>query len=367
MSRTTWRMSSLLGNYVTPVPAQQRLGPALVPGQRGRDPPVAQPGPRRTARLHRGVRRRPRLPHGPAADARSSTSRAARASRWRASGCRARTPRRSASSPRPATARAWTASWRSPPTRPACPAPRSQRLRLDGQLPLHHQDPHRGAAARTPRTPQLRARHGRFDPARCSPSAAWRSSTTSTPTTCPGETARDHGYWRDVGTLDAYYDAHMDLISDQPAFNLVQPALAHLHPPRAAAARQVLRGRHRGRVDRQPGLRDPRPGHPLGALAGCRRRRGRRRPGLGPARQRPDRPGRRGARRRARQERGRARRARPSASTRSGTPSCTRCRKGGVIALGKGQQVCGLTVPDISSAGALCRASFAGLPPLSVP
>jgi glucose-1-phosphate adenylyltransferase len=36
----------------------------------------------------------------------------------------------------------------------------------------------------------------------------------------PGETARDHGYWRDVGTLDAYYDAHMDLISDQPAFSL---------------------------------------------------------------------------------------------------------------------------------------------------
>ena len=24
---TTWRLSSLLGNYVTPVPAQQRLGP----------------------------------------------------------------------------------------------------------------------------------------------------------------------------------------------------------------------------------------------------------------------------------------------------------------------------------------------------
>ncbi|MFJ6572498.1 glucose-1-phosphate adenylyltransferase [Streptomyces sp. NPDC091292] len=36
----------------------------------------------------------------------------------------------------------------------------------------------------------------------------------------PGETARDHGYWRDVGTLDAYYEAHMDLISDQPVFNL---------------------------------------------------------------------------------------------------------------------------------------------------
>ncbi|MGH3313021.1 MAG: glucose-1-phosphate adenylyltransferase, partial [Streptomyces sp.] len=36
----------------------------------------------------------------------------------------------------------------------------------------------------------------------------------------PGETERDHGYWRDVGSLDAYYDAHMDLISTQPVFNL---------------------------------------------------------------------------------------------------------------------------------------------------
>ncbi len=36
----------------------------------------------------------------------------------------------------------------------------------------------------------------------------------------PGETAGDHGYWRDVGTLDTYYDAHMDLVSDRPAFSL---------------------------------------------------------------------------------------------------------------------------------------------------
>ncbi|NLU75645.1 glucose-1-phosphate adenylyltransferase [Streptomyces sp. HNM0575] len=36
----------------------------------------------------------------------------------------------------------------------------------------------------------------------------------------PGESERDHGYWRDVGTLDAYYDAHMDLISPEPLFNL---------------------------------------------------------------------------------------------------------------------------------------------------
>jgi glucose-1-phosphate adenylyltransferase len=36
----------------------------------------------------------------------------------------------------------------------------------------------------------------------------------------PGATARDRAYWRDVGTLDAYYDAHMDLISVEPIFNL---------------------------------------------------------------------------------------------------------------------------------------------------
>jgi glucose-1-phosphate adenylyltransferase len=36
----------------------------------------------------------------------------------------------------------------------------------------------------------------------------------------PGATERDRGYWRDVGTLDAYYDAHMDLISVSPIFNL---------------------------------------------------------------------------------------------------------------------------------------------------
>jgi glucose-1-phosphate adenylyltransferase len=36
----------------------------------------------------------------------------------------------------------------------------------------------------------------------------------------PGATERDAGYWRDVGTLDAYYEAQMDLISVHPIFNL---------------------------------------------------------------------------------------------------------------------------------------------------
>jgi glucose-1-phosphate adenylyltransferase len=36
----------------------------------------------------------------------------------------------------------------------------------------------------------------------------------------PGATHRDKSYWRDVGTIDSYYDAHMDLISVMPIFNL---------------------------------------------------------------------------------------------------------------------------------------------------
>lgn len=36
----------------------------------------------------------------------------------------------------------------------------------------------------------------------------------------PGSTDRDRDYWRDVGTLDAFFDATMDLISVMPEFNL---------------------------------------------------------------------------------------------------------------------------------------------------
>lgn len=36
----------------------------------------------------------------------------------------------------------------------------------------------------------------------------------------PGATERDRCYWRDVGTIDAFYEANQDLISIQPVFNL---------------------------------------------------------------------------------------------------------------------------------------------------
>ena len=36
----------------------------------------------------------------------------------------------------------------------------------------------------------------------------------------PGATPRDAGYWRDVGSLESYFDAHMDLCAVEPIFNL---------------------------------------------------------------------------------------------------------------------------------------------------
>ena len=39
----------------------------------------------------------------------------------------------------------------------------------------------------------------------------------------PGGGARGRGYWRDVGTLDAYHAAHMDVLGDEPVFDMADP------------------------------------------------------------------------------------------------------------------------------------------------
>ncbi|MGH3498712.1 MAG: glucose-1-phosphate adenylyltransferase [Nocardioidaceae bacterium] len=49
----------------------------------------------------------------------------------------------------------------------------------------------------------------------------------------PGAIDRDRDYWRDVGTLRSYYDAHMDLVSMLPVFNLYNyrwPIYTHYGP-----------------------------------------------------------------------------------------------------------------------------------------
>src|SRR5262245_54872743 len=36
----------------------------------------------------------------------------------------------------------------------------------------------------------------------------------------PGSLPTDRDYWRDVGTLQSYHEAHLDLVSVEPIFNL---------------------------------------------------------------------------------------------------------------------------------------------------
>jgi len=52
----------------------------------------------------------------------------------------------------------------------------------------------------------------------------------------PGQSVRERGYWRDVGSLDAYYQASMDLVAVDPVFDLYNrdwPILTwqYPHPP----------------------------------------------------------------------------------------------------------------------------------------
>jgi glucose-1-phosphate adenylyltransferase len=52
----------------------------------------------------------------------------------------------------------------------------------------------------------------------------------------PGTDACEHGYWREVGTLDSYFEAHMELCAAEPTFNLYNdrwPILTHVpaQPP----------------------------------------------------------------------------------------------------------------------------------------
>jgi glucose-1-phosphate adenylyltransferase len=59
----------------------------------------------------------------------------------------------------------------------------------------------------------------------------------------PGALPEDASYWRDVGTIESYFDSHMDLCAVQPLFNLYNdkwPILTHI--PSLAPAKFVHDG-----------------------------------------------------------------------------------------------------------------------------
>ncbi|MCL5023385.1 MAG: glucose-1-phosphate adenylyltransferase [Nitrospirae bacterium] len=55
---------------------------------------------------------------------------------------------------------------------------------------------------------------------------AYDFATNVIPGTAPGE---EEGYWRDVGTIRAFFDAHMDMLGEKPLFELDNPQWS-IHP-----------------------------------------------------------------------------------------------------------------------------------------
>ena len=270
-------------------------GARMVHGLGGRHLPEPQHHRRRVPGLHLRLRRRPRLPHGPAPDARPAHRDRGRSHRRRHPGAQRDASqfgviehrRRHAHPVLPGEA-----------GRPARPGRRPRPgLRVHGQLHVHAPTCCSRPCTPTPPTPS--SRHdmgGDLDPHAGRP-AARRTSTTSPTTDVPGATERDRGYWRDVGTLDSYYDANMDLVSVHPVFNLYNRQWPIYTGRIPAAAGQVrLRGRTTGRARRStpwsaPGRSSRGHGPPLGDLPRGADRERRRRRGLGHHERRRRRPG----------------------------------------------------------------------------
>ena len=222
---------------------------ALVRRLRRRDPPEPQPHRRRAAQPRRRLRCRPHLPHGPVADGGA-------ARRVRGGGDGGRHPP-AAVHGRPVRRH------RGRPGRPPHLGLPREADRRAGAAPTHRtrstppwattSSRPRRCSTRSPRTRRTRTAGTTWaaTSSRCSSGGARPTSTTSATTTCPGTPDAERGYWRDVGTLDSYYDAHMDLLSVDPAFNLSNPLLARLHRAGPAAA-----GAHRARLGRPRRHRD---------------------------------------------------------------------------------------------------------------
>ena len=229
----TWRMSDLLGNYVTPVPAQQRLGPHWYTGSADAiyqslnlifdDEPdiVAVLGADHVFRMDPQQMIDHHIAHGAGVTVAAIPVPRAEATSFGVIGVAGDGRTIEAFREKPAD----------PPAMPgnpdrACASMGIYVFRTDVLVDALHED----AADDSSRhdmggdiVPML-VRHG----------AAQVYDFLDN--SVPGADPRDAGYWRDVGTLDSYFDAHMDLCAVHPVFNLYNdkwPILTHVpsQPP----------------------------------------------------------------------------------------------------------------------------------------
>ena len=226
---TTWRMSALLGNYVTPVPAQQRLGPHWYTGSadaiyqsmnliNDEKPDIVMVvGADHVYRMDPQQMIDHHLTHGagvtvaaiPVPRDEASAFGIVSVGQGRPDGRRvpreARRPAADARQRGPCATRRWATT---------CSTPTCWWTRC----------------ARTPTTTRAGTTSAATS-SRCWCGTAARRRMTSRCNKVPGASPQDVGYWRDVGSLDAYFDAHMDLWAVTPAFNLYNdrwPILTHI-------------------------------------------------------------------------------------------------------------------------------------------
>lgn len=213
---TTWRMSTLLGNYVTPVPAQQRLGPRWFSGSAdalyqslnlvydAEPEHVVVFGADHVYRMDPSqmVERHMRSGAGVTVAA-------------------VRVPRSEASSfgvLRTSDGRRIDAFLEKPAEPPGLPDSPEQSLVSMGNYVFRTETLLEALRADAYDDGSVHDMGGNILPMLVEQGVAEVYDFADNEV--PGSMDRDRGYWRDVGTLDSYFDAHMDLISVHPVFNL---------------------------------------------------------------------------------------------------------------------------------------------------
>jgi glucose-1-phosphate adenylyltransferase len=237
---TTWRLSQLLGNYITPVPAQQRLGPRWYTGSAdaiyqslnliydARPDIVLVFGADHVYRMDPAQMIDQHLQTGAGV-----TIAGLRVPRHEATGFGV------IDSDAEGKVRGFLEKPADPPGLPDSPEESFASMgnycfTTDVLLDALRQDAADDASAHD--------MGGSIMPMLAEQGEAWVYDFSTN--IVPGATERDHGYWRDVGTIDSYFDAHMDLVSVTPIFNLYNDRWPILSlPPQQPPAKFVLGGR----------------------------------------------------------------------------------------------------------------------------
>jgi glucose-1-phosphate adenylyltransferase len=214
---TTWRMSSLLGNYVTPVPAQQRRGPHWYTGSADaiyqslnliyddRPDIVAVFGADHVYRMDPGQMIKQHVESSAAATVAAIPVPRADATEFGVIGV-GKDGR---------TVEAFLEKPADPPARPGHP---DQAYASMGNYVFTSDALVEALRKDAANDDSLHDMGGDIIPMLVGERSAQAYNFLDNEV--PGATERDAGYWRDVGTLDSYFDAHMDLCALHPVFNL---------------------------------------------------------------------------------------------------------------------------------------------------